>query len=143
LVESNPIGAIDKVKLVDKAPEILTPEQLGENSSAARFSGLDALRFGREVLPNSSVARGPGSLSLWEAALFRLRGFVPRPRPIRFVVQLTPFAAQPVWFAAQPRYTLLARGVFQESLSILTVLHSVFSSYEYLRQDAFFIHWAG
>jgi hypothetical protein len=28
LVESNPIAAIDKVKLVDKAPEILTPEQL-------------------------------------------------------------------------------------------------------------------
>src|SRR6202030_1445972 len=28
LVETNPIGAIDKVKLVDKAPEILTPEQL-------------------------------------------------------------------------------------------------------------------
>jgi hypothetical protein len=55
LVESNPIGAVDKVKLVDKAPEILTPEQLGENSSAARFSGLDALRFGREVLPNSRL----------------------------------------------------------------------------------------
>jgi len=28
LIKTNPIGAIDKVKLVDKAPEILTPEQL-------------------------------------------------------------------------------------------------------------------
>ena len=37
LVESNPIGAIDKVKLVDKAPEILTPEQLFELLSAAPF----------------------------------------------------------------------------------------------------------
>jgi hypothetical protein len=35
LVETNPIGAIDKVKLVDKAPEILTPEQLFGLLSAA------------------------------------------------------------------------------------------------------------
>ena len=35
LVERNPIAAIDKVKLVDKAPEILSPEQLFNLLSAA------------------------------------------------------------------------------------------------------------
>jgi integrase len=43
LVESNPIGAIDKVKLVDKAPEILTPEQLFRLLSAAPFDLLPLL----------------------------------------------------------------------------------------------------
>jgi site-specific recombinase XerD len=35
LVERNPIAAIDKVKVVDKAPEILTPDQLFNLLSAA------------------------------------------------------------------------------------------------------------
>jgi integrase len=43
LAESNPIAAIDKVKLVDKAPEILTPEQLSRLLSAAPFDLLPLL----------------------------------------------------------------------------------------------------
>jgi integrase len=43
LVERNPIAAIDKVKLVDKAPEILTPEQLFKLLSAAPFDLLPVL----------------------------------------------------------------------------------------------------
>jgi integrase len=43
LVERNPIAAIDKVKLVDKAPEILTPEQLFNLLSAAPFDLLPVL----------------------------------------------------------------------------------------------------
>jgi integrase len=43
LVESNPIAAIDKVKLVDKAPEILTPEQLSRLLLAAPFNLLPLL----------------------------------------------------------------------------------------------------
>ena len=43
LAESNPIAAIDKVKLVNKAPEILTPEQLSRLLSAAPFDLLPLL----------------------------------------------------------------------------------------------------
>ncbi|HTC13503.1 MAG TPA: site-specific integrase [Chthoniobacterales bacterium] len=43
LIKTNPIGAIDKVKLVDKAPEILTPEQLFGLLSAAPCDLLPVL----------------------------------------------------------------------------------------------------
>jgi integrase len=43
LVENNPIGAIDKVKLVDKSPEILTPEELFKLLAAAPFELLPVL----------------------------------------------------------------------------------------------------
>jgi integrase len=43
LVEKNPVTSVDKVKLVDKAPEILTPEQLADLLAAADPSLLPAI----------------------------------------------------------------------------------------------------
>ena len=43
LVEKNPVTSVDKVKLVDKAPEIFTPEQLANLLAAAGPSLLPAL----------------------------------------------------------------------------------------------------
>ena len=43
LVEKNPVASVDKVKLVDKAPEIFTPKQLADLLAAADPSLLPAL----------------------------------------------------------------------------------------------------
>jgi integrase len=43
LIEKNPVASIDKVKLVDKAPEIFTPKQLADLLAAAHTSLLPAL----------------------------------------------------------------------------------------------------
>ena len=43
LVEKNPVTSVDKVKLVDKAPEIFTPKQLADLLAAADPSLLPAL----------------------------------------------------------------------------------------------------
>jgi integrase len=43
LVEKNPVASVDKVKLVDKAPEIFTPKQLADLLAATDPSLLPAL----------------------------------------------------------------------------------------------------
>ena len=43
LVEKNPVNSVDKIKLVDKAPEIFTPKQLADLLAAADPSLLPAL----------------------------------------------------------------------------------------------------
>jgi integrase len=71
LVEKNPVTSVDKVKLVDKAPEIFTPTQLADLLAAADPSLLPAL-----VLQAFAGLRTAEVLRLEWSEVDLVRGFV-------------------------------------------------------------------